>query len=365
MALIGPPLGGQTGPLGEQASPLRGAPSYLPHHHLLVCLQDEATIAVLDMESLEVLGSIRLEELGFSGGAMPHHIAVLPDGTGWFVSLIGENRILHFDATHRLVRSWETPTPGMLALTPDGATLVASRSMGAVNPPRAISLLRLDPLAPGAGTLEELEVIFPRPHAILTDVGGAYAYTASLGLNQVAVVDLHTERVALLDVPGETHALVQFDRSPDGSLLVAGGELSGSLLVFSLEDPAAPSLLRSIPLGDQPFDPRFSPDGRTLWVPLKGSDEVVVLDTADWEVLARVTDPDIRQPHALVFSPDGERVFLSNNAKDPHAMHHPGGGGGEVGSLVVVDTRTLSITATLPLGRNLTGMAARPPIGPP
>jgi DNA-binding beta-propeller fold protein YncE len=153
--------------------------------------------------------------------------------------------------------------------------------------------------------------------------------------------------------------------------MVASGELSGQLLVFSLADPAHPRLLTSVNVGSQAFDPMFAPDGRTVWVPVKGANQVAVVDAGEWRVMSRISTSDLLQPHALTFSPDGKRVFVTNNNSAAHMLpHEPGtvappapGGLTEtdaMASVVVIDAATGLVEAVLPLGANLTGMGSRP-----
>lgn len=323
---------------------------------LFVMVQGDAEVAIVDMDALEVTGVIRMTDLGFGSRSMPHDVVVSPDGSHWFVSLIGENRVLRFDHEHQLIGTFAMETPGMLDLDPTGRLLVVSRSMSAVNPPARVALVRTDDLEP-----LEVDVLFPRPHGMVVDHAGRFAYTASLGVNQIASIHLDNERVELVDVPGPIHAFVQLAISPDGRTLVASGELSGQLVVFDLDDPARPKSLTSVEVGPQPFDPTFHPDGETVWVPMKGANEIVVVETAGWTVVDRVRGEGLLQPHALRFSPDGGRAFVTNNAADPHAAHRPPEAeGGEPASLVVVDVGTREVEAVLELGRNLTGIGARP-----
>jgi len=327
----------------------------IPSHHLYVCIQDDASIAIVDMDAVEVVSVIRLPELGFRPRAAPHDVAVAADGENWYVSLVGEHQVLKLDAGNEVVGTFEMESPGMLGLSPLGDRLAVSRSMSATNPPRLLGLAHTAEME-----AEELDVFFPRPHAVAFSPDGRFAYTASLGVNQLASIDLASLTVELLEVPGPQHALVQLALSPDGEVLVASGELSGELLVFSLDDPARPELVTAIALGPRPFDPVFAPDGQTVWVPIKGRDEVAVVETDDWTVVDRVLGGGLGQPHAIAFSPDGGRAFVSNNVPPPGEPSSTSSAGSPPKArLVVIDTTTREIEASLELGPNLTGMGHR------
>jgi DNA-binding beta-propeller fold protein YncE len=324
-----------------------------PPAFLYVCVQDDAKIAVVDMAAGKVARTIDLTSLGYPATAKPHYIVVEPDGAHFYVSLIGANKVVKFDKAGKPVAHFEMETPGMLAFA-GTKQLVVSRSMSAVNPPKRIAIINRDSM-----TGSEVDILFPRPHPV--GVAGGFAYTGSLGVNQLASISIEDERVNLIDVPGPTHAFVQFAVSPDGKTLVGSTEVSGQLLVFDLAAPAKPALKASIPLGKMVFDPVFTPDGRFVWVPVKMSNEIAVIDAATWKELARISDKSFMQPHQVVFSPDGRTAFVTNNNKmdhmaDPaHAGHAMPGMDGTA-ALSIVDVASRKVTKSLPLGKNLTGM---------
>ncbi|MFW6039539.1 MAG: YncE family protein [Gemmatimonadota bacterium] len=337
-----------------------GATASAQSELLYACVQDEAKIAVIDAATHEVVRVIDLTELGFSSNAKPHHIYVEPGGEFWNVSLIGDNRVVRFDRSGEIDAQYEMETPGMLAYAAGRDLLLASRSMSAVNPPSRVSLIR-----GGSMDGEQIDVLFPRPHPMVVSADGGWAYTGSLGVNQLAAIDLETEEVTLTSIEGPAHALVQFALSPDGRTLVASTELTGLLLVFDLADPANPQLTRSIEVGPMAFDPMFSADGRFVWVPVKGADEVVVLDTDGWDIAQRIGGRGLAQPHAVLFSADGRWAFVSNNNKadhmaDPAHGDHGDHGAGEQatgdGNITVIDAASYEIVRVIELGENVTGM---------
>ena len=323
---------------------------------LYVCVQDDAKVAVVDMAKAEVVRTIDMTTLGFPATAKPHFIVVEPDGAHWYVSLIGANTVAKFDRQDRLVGKFEMETPGMLSFGPAGA-LVVSRSMSAVNPPKRVAVIDRAKM-----TGEEIDILFPRPHPMAVVDG--YAYTASLGVNQLASIELASGKVQIVDIKGPPHAFVQFAVSPDRKTLVASTEVSGQLMVFDLSVPSRPALKAEIPLGKMVFDPVFTPDGRSVWVPVKMDNDIAVIDTATWKVSARIKDAAFKQPHQVVFSMDGRTAFVTNNNKmdhmaDPAHAGHTMPGTDAAAPLVVIDVASQKVTKSLPLGKNLTGMNTR------
>lgn len=339
------------------AAALLGAARPQPTRDLLVvCNQDDATVSFIDLASHRVVRIVDLKALGFSANAKPHHVAVEPDGSAWYVTLIGENRIVKLDPEGRVLGQAEFETPGMLALHPTEDLLFVGRSMTAVNPPRRIGVIRRSDMS-----IEEVDILFPRPHAMAVAPGGT-VYTASLAVNQIAAVDPATERVQLLDVAGPAHALMQFAITPDGRTMVVSGELSHQVLVLDITSPMDPRVVARIDVGPQPFDPIITPDGRKAYLGNKAANTITVVDLEKREVAAVIRGDGIAQPHGAAVSPDGRHVYISNNNLSVPAGSHIGHGGQPAksagpGTIVVIDTATDTITHVIEVGRNASGIA--------
>jgi DNA-binding beta-propeller fold protein YncE len=87
----------------------------------------------------------------------------------------------------------------------------------------------------------------------------------------------------------------------------------------------------------------------------------VVVDAATWAVKSRIKDAAFKQPHQIVFSPDGATAFVTNNNKmdhmaDPAHAGHDMPAGDTTASLVVINAKTHKVEGAIPLGKNLTGM---------
>lgn len=331
---------------------------------LYVCNQNDASVSVVDVATNRVVRTIDLTTLGFSSNAKPHHVAVEPDGSHWYVTLIGDGKIVKFDRNDVVVGQAPFETPGMLALHPTQDLLYVGRSMTAVNPPQRIGVVRRSTMA-----IEELDIFFPRPHAMVLQPETGTVYTASLGVNQMAAVDIETEEVKLTSVEGPQHALMQFAISPDGNTLVASGELSRLVIFFDISDPMQPRRVASVPVEAQPFDPIYTPDGRWVYLGNKAANVITVIDAEKREVAKVLRGEGIAQPHGTAVSPDGRYVYVSNNnLSDPaHAMHagaqpsaQPASSGGP-GTVVVIDTRTQEIASVIPVGRNAAGIGLASP----
>ncbi|NBC16194.1 MAG: beta-propeller fold lactonase family protein [Bacteroidetes bacterium] len=306
------------------------------------------------MTTNTLVETVALTDYGFSENAKPHHVAVEPDGSAWYVSLIGDDAVAKFSRAHELLGTAAIETPGMLAVHPTRDLLVAGRSMSAVNPPSSLGLIRRSDM-----TVTEVPVVFPRPHALTVDPAGAYVHTASLAENRVMTVDLDTEDVTVTRLDGPTEVFVQFAAVPDRAELLVSGQLTRQMTVFDVSDPAAPSPVATIPVGRQPWHPVVTPDGARLYVGNKEDDSVSVIDVAAREVVATITGVGLAEPHGSAVRPDGRYVYISNNNQD--GTYTPQGDNPEAGTVVVIDTETNAIAKVLEVGTNPTGIGARQP----
>ncbi|MCZ6918356.1 MAG: beta-propeller fold lactonase family protein [Gemmatimonadetes bacterium] len=320
---------------------------------LLVGSQDEALVSVIDMESNVVIHTIDLQELGFSATAKPHHIATEPDGSFFYVSLIADGKVLKFNSAYELVGQADFETPGMMALHPTEDLLYVGRSMAAVNPPMRIGEIRRSDME-----IDEIDVFFPRPHAIAVEPHGAYAYTASLAENQVVTVNTDTREAQFTAIDGPTHTFVQFAISPDGNTMVAATQLTGKILVFDIGSSPIATLVDSIAVNAAPWHPAFSPDGRYVYVGNKNANTVTAVDMTTRSVAAVIEGRGLAQPHGLAVSPDGRYLYVSNNnLRGEYTPRYDLGDNELSGTVTVINTSTYTIEKVIEVERYASGVA--------
>lgn len=345
------------GAMGQPGASPAATPA--PAAKLYVVNQGGASIAVIDQQALAVDTVIDLTRMGFSANAKPHHIAVEPDGSYWYVSLIGDGRVLKFNRDNVLLGQVAMETPGLLALDPVHDSLYVGRSMTAVNPPKALGVIQRSTFR----LVDEQEVVIPRPHALVVSRDGRWVHTASLAENRIASVETATGRVTLSSIAGAPRSLVQFTVAPDGRTMVAGGELSNTMLVWQ---PGTPPLepVREFPVGGKPWDPVFSPDGSRVYVTLLADNAVAEIDPATGRVLRTFTER-LAQPDGLIMRRDGRYLFVANRntgaakpGQSGHDMHGMEGMSSDHGWLAVIEVATGKTIATLMLGASPTGMGA-------
>ncbi len=328
--------------------PLR-AQLYVPN-------QDDATVSIIDPATRRVIRTLDLRRYGFGDNAKPHHVQVEPDGSAWYVTLIGAGKVLKLDPKGRVLGSADMEVPGLIALHPSKDLMFVGRSMSAVNPPPRMAVIRRSDMK----MVDEVDLLFPRPHGIVVHPAGDVVYVASLGTNQIASVGVEQGEVRLLDVPGMAHGFVQAAVSPDGSLLAVTAELSDSLLVFDLADPTAPRLVRGLAMPDGPFEPAFTADGGQIFVTALNANRVAVVDTQDWSVRVLPEHAGFGQPHGIALSPDGSRMFIGNRHQLGGVHDHAGGKPTGTGTVVAVCIESRQVETVLSVGHYAAGLGMTP-----
>jgi len=320
---------------------------------LYVCIQGGSKVAIIDMDANVVIRTIDLQGLGFTADARPHHVAVEPDGSAFYVSLIGDDRVLKFNRSNELIGQIPFERPGMLVVSPTDSLLFVGRSMKAVNPPQRIGIIERMQMS-----FDELDVFFPRPHALAIDPSGSYVYVGSLAENRMAIVDHQAGTPELQSIEGDTHTLVQFAVSPNGHTMVVGGQLTGQFFFFDITDPTSPVLDETIQVGMAPWHPVFTPDGKFAWFGNKMGNRATVVNVAERRIDATIEG--LSEPHGAAISPDGKNVYISNNnLNGSYTGRYQWKDTTPPGVIAVIDSQSREITKMLEVGSNPTGLGTR------
>ncbi|MFB6273301.1 MAG: YncE family protein [Salinibacter sp.] len=319
-----------------------------PSPKLYVCNQGEATVSIIDMTSKTLETTVDLKERGFSENAKPHHVVAEPDGSHWYVTLIGANTILKFNSNNKIVdRLNNFEVPGLLSLAPKKKVLYAGRSMSAVNPPKSLGMIDRSTME----VMKRVNTFFPRPHPLAVKPNGNYTFIASLATNQLMGINTQTRETNLTRLGGTTQTPVQFAMTPDGSRLIAGGQKTGQLLVFDATQAPELSVIDTLDVGKQPWHPVISRQSGMAYVPNKMSHSISVVDVKNASVEATIRGDGLAQPHGTALSADGKYLFVSNNNRE--GTYKPSGKNGVV---TVINTNTREIEKIIEVGRYPTGI---------
>ena len=311
---------------------------------VFVANQGGASLMLVDPATGTVGATVDLTDYGFSATAQPHHVVVEPDGSAYYVSLIGEGKVAKFDAHHRLQGTVSTPTPGMLAFGDDGLMYV-SRSLSATNPPATVAVVDRERMR----LVEERPVPYAHPHGLVPFAGGAF--TASLRDN--AVVALRADgTTASATVAGSAQGLSHLAYDPAARRLAVMADLTGQVHFFDAAADGSLTYRGAVTTGGRPWHGHFSRDGAALYVPLFGANAVAVVDVVSRTVTATISDARLAEPYMAMLSDDGRTLYVScSNRAGTAPTTTPGDG-----LLAVVDLATRTVTRAVEVGPYPTGV---------
>jgi YVTN family beta-propeller protein len=124
----------------------------------------------------------------------------------------------------------------------------------------------------------------------------------------------------------------------DGTrLYVTVGGAEGHVVVL---DAASGAVLETFDAGHTPMSPVVSPDGSTLYVCNRFSDDVSIIRLSDGATLARIAVG--RQPHAAALTPDGTKLFVAE-----HLPIGPATNAAIAGAVSIINTTTRTVTGRI------------------
>src|SRR6267378_2659359 len=83
-----------------------------------VANQASGKVTVINAATDSIVATVDFTTLGFSAHPKPNNIVVEPDGSYWYVSLVGDNAVVKLDRSNHVVAKAATVTPGLLAIDP-------------------------------------------------------------------------------------------------------------------------------------------------------------------------------------------------------------------------------------------------------
>jgi YVTN family beta-propeller protein len=302
------------------------------------------TIDVIDPSVNQIVQVIR-------GIELPHGVGFSRDGTHVYVSDESEYvlSVVDRESAKVIKKVALTARPNNLAVTPDGKLILVGirANSGSVDVIDANSLARLKNI-PVRGSV----------HNIFVTPDGRFAVTGSIEAKLATVIDLEKLEIAWELKFEDGVRPMAFEKNPDGSTHRIFVQLSG-LNGFAVVDFAKRAEVARVQFPEQP-DGGFgsaegrlgtpshgigvAPDGKSLWVNSTIANGVFEYSLPDLKLvgfcaLPLVYPADRAQagavPDWIAFTPDGERVFISNSGAR---------------SVSVIDSETLRSVAVIPVG---------------
>lgn len=302
-----------------------------------------ATVDVVDPASNSVVQVIR-------GIELPHGVNFSPDGSRVYISDESGSALDVVDRQRGEITKKITLSgrPNNLTITKDGRrVLVGIRTL-----PGAVDVVDTSSL-----TLAKTIPINRSIHNIYVTPDGKYAVAGSIESKSATVIDLQTEQVAWEVRFDNGVRPMAFDTNPDGSTKRIFVQLS-NLNGFAVVDFAKRAEVARVKFPDQPggygaAEVRFNtpshgigvaPNGRSLWVGSTIANAVFQYSLPDLKLDGYCSLPNVYPPnHAptgsvpewITFTPDSSVVYVSNSG---------------AASVSAIDTRTMKLTAVIPVG---------------
>jgi YVTN family beta-propeller protein len=267
-------------------------------------------------------------------GAAPHGVAVSPDGSRVYVTDFTDRSVSVIDAASlQIVKSIPVGRGAVnVLLTADGSRAYVTNEF-------EDSLSVIDTQTK---TVIKTIALPDRPHGMdlaphpSSGEAERRLYVANLGSNSVSVIDTQSlvviTHIPVGDTPDSPLA------SPDGKTIWVTKYNGQSL---SVVDTVALTETTKWQVGVQPHGFKRSADGSRLYLTLQGEDKFLVLDAATGQALdspdgrfawtgdlgrrsstivetatgnavAQISYGGVANPHAIAFSPDGKRAYVSD-----------------------------------------------------
>lgn len=241
--------------------------------------------------------------------------------------------------------------PRGIHVSADAQTLYVATSgsprMGPGADPERATSLTADKSADGvaivdlsSGEVRHLKVgSDPEELALTRD--GRRVIVANEDIGEASVWDIHTGNpVARATVSGEPEGVAIH---PTRDLVYITCEEEGDVFALRIGDLSRAGLVRT---GGRPRTVAFSPDGRHAYVPLETISAIALLDAEAHALLHVIPVPEPALPMGAAIAPDGSEVYVTT---------------GRAGnSVVVLDTQTRAIVATIPVGTRPWGIGISP-----
>jgi YVTN family beta-propeller protein len=270
-----------------------------PHHVAPAYDLSQLYVNVMDSGYLTVIDPRSGKPTGNLPAAVPYNLYFTPDGTRAVVAAERFNR-LDFHDTHTWEMVARVPIPGSgvdhMDFSADGSYLLVSCEFGGqvvkvgTNPPQVLGVYR-------GGRL---------PIDIKLSPDGTHFFVADQGRHGVIVIEPDSMReVAFIPTGAGAHGMAI---SRDTRALYVTNRLAGTLSVI---DFAAWGVAQNWFIGGSPDMIQVSPDGQQIWTSARNHGHVIVVDSNNGGVIARI--PTGAAPHGLTYFPQPGRFSIGHN----------------------------------------------------
>ena len=310
------------------------APGRAQQPHLLVAEKGQASLAIIDPASANVLASIP------EGGVTGHEVIASPDGRLAYVPIYGNsgvgkpgtdgNVIDVIDVASRKVVNTFTfdhpvrphcplfgPKDGLLYVTTE-----LDKSITQIDP-KTLKIVGSIPTGQ------------PESHMLVLSHDGRRGYTANVGPGTVSVLDIQARKVLkIIPISANTQRIAI---SPDDRWVFTADQTKPQLAAI---DTATNAVSKWVPLEGMAYGTAPTPDGRFLLVTLPDQNKIAVVDIHTMQVVRSVGVGTY--PQEIIVRPDGAAAYVSCENSNQVAE---------------IDTKTWTLTRLIKTGKATDGLA--------
>ncbi len=277
---------------------------------LLVLNKDDATLVTVDPGSNRVLGRA-------ATGEQPHEVVVSDDGRTAFTSNYGSSAAPgHTISMIDLAGQKELRRIDVAPLSrPHGLAFTGGKLYFTAEANKRIA--RYDP---ASNNIEwQFETGQNVTHMVLPSKDARTLFTSNIGSDNVSVIQQGADGQWSQTLVGVGKGPEGIDLAPDGNTVWSAHSRDGGVSVI---DVATKKVVHTIAADTKRSNRiKLMPDGKHAVVSDLDAGELVVLDTAAFQVVKRI--PLGKNPEGVLVTPDGSRVFVAVNGDNNVAIVNP------------------------------------------
>jgi YVTN family beta-propeller protein len=317
-------------------------------YRVYVCNQSSDIISVIDGDKKVVS---RLIDVNFNSTIDAPHM-VKEFGDYLYSTVISAGKFLKIRKSDNQIIGEVNglEKPGMIQINSTGTKAYVSRSSTASSIYNTIYVIDLTTMS----ITKEISLpVTGVPHAIALNPSNTKLYVANLTKDRISIVDaVNDEFVDDIILPLGTEPMESMI-SPDGNYLYVSGMGVDKVIVV---DAISDSIFTEINVSEMPMHIAVSSTGNRIYVSTMmhsatgSSVDVIEKSGTSWNRIAQITDHRFNMLHGCDITKDDKYVYVSSRNID--GMYQPKfkiNGEGNLGTLGIIDTETLTVLKVIDL----------------
>lgn len=269
---------------------------------LYVTVAGDSKVLVIDAQQGEVVDQIPV-------GAGPAIIIATPDGKKTYTANWGDNTVSAVDTRTHAVTNIEMPSrPYIIAMAPDGKFVYAGLYGN-----------QIDVIDTATDTVERTMPTDLLPASLFVSPDGEILYVATTATTPGRIWAISTATGEMIHSPIDIGmAPGWITMSPDGTKIFALNFYSDDISVVDTADWVVTDTIDT-GVGSQGIIGNVTPDNRLLYVTNLGTGDVIAIDARSLEIVQTI--PVEGRPTGVHFNHDASRIYVTDYG--PESLNHP------------------------------------------